>query len=222
MMVTISGEDVGVEVKAPSREAPAARTWCGDDSDKIAQAMDAANKQFSDRIANVLVIAPRLRRPIYSHRRDLLKAAFGQSKITWDINTQTGVVGPTKVRFFADGRFLNTASTSGRPLKADGFPAYRRISAILCVEETIEERFPFPSPIPLIKEETRSQLLPLWERACAMNKSAENYSWVDHEVLVLHNPYAYRAISYNIFKAYPQLVPAGEQMHWSDGEAVVV
>jgi hypothetical protein len=222
MKVIVSGHDVGVEVKAPFRETPTERLWCGDDSEKIAQVMDAANKQFSDGIANVLVIAPSLRRPMYSHRRDLLKAAFGQSKITWEINPRSGDIGPTKVRFFADGRFLSTASSSGRPLKADGFPAYRRISAILCIEETMTERFPFPNPIPLINEETRSQLLPLWERACDLYNRVDNCAWIEHNVLVLHNPYAYHALSHNVFAPHPLLVPVAEQLQWTDGEAVVV
>jgi hypothetical protein len=214
--------DTGVEVKAPFRERPLSGAWNGDDSDKITQAMDAANKQFTDDRPNILVLVPCLRLRMFTHRRDLLKGAFGQSKITWQINTHTGEAGPTEVKFFPDGRFLNTTTPKGRALKADGFPAYRRISAIVCIEETIAERYPFPDPMPLLDEEQRGRLWPLWERARDLHFSAENRAWIEHNVLVLHNPYAYHAISHELFCQYPQLIPVGDQMQWTDGEEVIV
>ena len=222
MQVSIDGSEVGVEVKAPYREPPTERVWSGDDSDKISQVLDAANKQFRDDRPNILVIVPSLRRPIYTHRQDLLKAAFGQSKITWRVNMETGETGPTEVRFFPDGRFLNTTTPRGGSLKADGFPAYRRISVVLCVEETTEERYPFPNPLALLDEGQRAEVWPLWERARDLHWSTENRVWIEHNVLVMHNPYAYHAISQDVFCQYPQLIPVGDEMQWTDGEEVVV
>ena len=222
MRISFGTLDAGVEVKAPYREPPTERAWHGDDSDKIVQAMDAANKQFADDRPNILCLVPRLRRTIYKRRSNLLRASFGQSKITWNVNFHTGQSGPTKVKFFPDGRFLNTRKPKGGPLKRDGLPAYRRISAIVCIEETIVERYPFPDSMALLDEGQLAQLWPLWERTCDLHFSLDNRMWIEHHVLVLHNPYAYHAISHELFCRYPQLVPVGEKMQWTDGASIVV
>jgi len=222
MQIVANAVDVGIEVKAPFRERPKERVWCGDDSDKIVDALKTANKQFANDRPNILALVPCLRRSCYSHRHDLVKGAFGQSKITWQINTQTGETGPTEVKFFPDGQFLNTERPGGKPLKPDGFPGYRRISAVVCIEETIAERYPFPDPFALLDENSRGTLWPHWERARDLHFSAENYAWVEHNVLVLHNPYAYHAIPHDLFGEYPQLVPVGDVMEWTDGEEVIV
>ena len=217
MQVIIAGQGVGVEVKAPFRELPKERFWWGDDSDKISEVMNTANKQFAKDCPNILALAPELRRPCYSHRHDLIKAAFGESMITWPVNTQTGEGGPTEIKFFQNGRFLKSQKS-----KPDGFPGYRRISAILCIEESVIDRYPFPDPTLLLPEETRSQLGPLWEQARDRHFSPENRAWVDHNVLVLHNPHAYHPISHDLFAEYPQLVPVDDHMEWTDGEEVIV
>jgi len=214
--------EVGVEVKAPYRETPTKGISYGDDSDKISQVMNSANRQFRDDQPNILVLVPDLPGPLFNHRRDLLKGAFGQSKITWQVNTQTGEGGPTEVKFFPDGKFLNTTTPTGQPLKADGFPAYRRISAIVCLEETLVERFPFPNPLALMDEETRPQIWPLWEHARDMHSHPDNRVWVNHNVLVLHNPHAYHSISHEHFSQFPQLIPVGDKMEWTDGEEIIV
>jgi hypothetical protein len=222
MLVRAGGIEVGVEVKAPFRKPPQERVWSGDDSDKISQAMNIANRQFADDRANVLVLVPHLRRPLFSRRLDLLKAAYGQSKIFWPIDTQTGESGPTEVMFFPDGRFLNSTTPKGQLLKPDGLPAYRRISAIVCIEEIVVERFPFPDPRALLSDESRSELWSRWEKDRELHFSHKNKAWIDHNVLVMHNPHAYYPISQQVFSCYPQLIPVGDQMQWTDGEEVVV
>jgi len=226
-LVTDQG-DIGVEVKAPFRALPkpppGKRTvsWCGDDSDKIAQALESANKQFDDATANILVLVPQLRTRMFSNRKDLLKAAFGQSKITCQINMATGEIGPTEVKFFPDGKFLNTDRPGGKPLKPDGFPAYRRISAMVCIEEKIAEKYPFPDPLVLLDEEARGEMWPPWKRACDVHFSAENEAWIEHDVLVLHNPHAYYLLPQQMWEPFPQLVPVGDNMEWTDGEEVIL
>ena len=214
--------DIGVEVKAPWRERPASGAWHGDESDKIAQTMESANRQFDDLTPNLLVIVPELRTPMFSHRRDLLKAAFGQSMMTWQVNPKKGEYGPVEVKFQPDGKFLNTERPGGKLLKPDGFPGYRRISAILCIEERYEEKYPLSVPFFALDEELRHSLWPYWEHARDLHFSHENEAWIDHNVLVLHNPYAYHAISEELFREYPQLVPVGDEMQWTDGEEVIV
>jgi len=222
MQIIIESIDVGVEVKAPYREPPTERFWSGDDADKISQALDAANKQFRDDQPNILVVVPSLRRRMFSQRHDLVKAAFGQSKITWPVNTETGESSEAEVKFFPDGRFLNTATRKGTLLKADGFPAYRRISAVVCLEEVIRELYPFPDPFVLLDVHARSELWPAWAESRELYFRDDNRAWVEHNVLVLYNPYAYHSISHEAFGQYPQLVPVGDVMRWTDGKEVVV
>ncbi len=222
MRIVVNTVDVGVEVKAPFREQPKERLWWGDDSDKIVDALKTANKQFAKDRPNILALVPSLRHPCYSHRNDLVKAAFGQSKITWQVNTQTGEGGPTEVKFFPDGQFLNTERPGGKPLKPDGFPGYRRISAVVCIEEIIAERYPFPDPFALLDEKGRGARWPYWQQARDQHFSSDNRAWIEHNVLVLHNPYAYHAIPHDLFSEHPQLVPVGDVMEWTDGAKVVV
>lgn len=219
---------IGIEVKSPSRPPPEPEPgkshaiWHGDEADKVQQCMDAANRQFSDDRGNILVVVPRLRVPLFSRRDDLVRAAYGRSKITAIFDARTGKCGPSKTEFFPDGRFLNTNRPNGKPLKRDGFPAFRRISAILCIEERIAERYRFPDPRILLDEENRYEIWPVWERARKRHFSRDNYKWIDHEILVLHNPHAYHAVSANELGEFPQFVPVGDGMKWTDGYPVNV
>lgn len=218
----LAEQEVGVEVKAPYRETPQGGISLGDDSDKIRQTLDSANHQFSDDRPNIIVLVPYLRWPLFTHRHDLLKAAFGQSKLTWSVNVQTGDGGPAESKFFPDGKFLNAERPGGAPLKPDGLPAYRRISLVLCVEESLTEKYPFPNPCDLLDLKRRSDIGPSWEHARDLHFSGENEARIEHNVLVVHNPHAYHQLGQEIWKDYPQLVPSGDVMIWTDGEEVVV
>lgn len=229
MRAHVDGSWIGVEVKAPFRETPKpppgknAVVWWGDDADKIDQCMEAANRQFDDNTSNLLVIVPSLRMRVFSHRRDVVKAAFGQSKITCPINTHTGeAAGPTEVRFFPEGKFLNTSRSNGKPLKPDGLPAYRRISAVLCLEERLMERYPEPHPFVLLDKKRRGEIWPVWEEAYRLHLGAGNTMWVEHDVLALHNPNAYHPLSQETWCNFPQLVPVDGEMKWTDGYRVDV
>lgn len=198
MRVLLEGTWTGIEVKAPFREKPKPPpgqrvvTWVGDDADKIKQCMEAANKQFGDNSPNLLVIVPSLRTPVFLSRHDVVNAAYGQSVITWPIDTRTGeAAGPLEVVFSPEGKFLNTNRPNGKAVKPDGFPSYRRISALLCLEERLVERYPF-------------------------SVSPRNENWVEHDALVLHNPYAYHPLSPEPWRMFPQLLPVEGEMRWTD------
>jgi len=228
MRLVLPEGDIGIEVKAPFREAPRPKpgenvaVWSGDDADKVTQCLKAANKQFSDDKPNILAIIPRLRIPIFSHRHDLVKAAYGQTKITFKVDTRTGQGGPPELRFFPDGKFLSTRLPNDRPLKKDRLPAYRRISAILCIEERIAERYPFPDPYVLSDEEHQHEIWPIWDKARQMHFHRDNQKWIDHDVLVLHNPHAYRPLPQDMWREFPQFVPMGHEMKWTDGYPIDV
>ncbi|GEM_PF-2341266 len=221
---------IGVEVKAPLQEIPKPPPgentvgWCGDDADKIEQCMDAANRQFDDGDPNLLVIVPSLRVRVFSQSPNVVKAAYGQSKITWPVDTRLGeAAGPVEVRFSQEGKFLNTNLPNGKPLKPDGFPAYRRIGAILCLEEKFMEKYPWPDPLVLFDKERRREIWPVWKRAHELHSSAENREeWVEHDAFMLHNPHAYHALSQKTWSAFPQLVPVDGEMKWMDGYKVEV
>lgn len=216
LQCTINERNVGVEVKAPYRERATGVSF-GDDSDLIMAAMDQANKQFRDDCPNLLVIVPRLRNQLFSRRRELLIAAFGQSRIVWDVDVRTGTGGPADLAFFPDGKFLNTQRPGGGSIKRDGLPAFRRISAVLVMEEEFIERYPFPNPLALLDDENRSEIWPYWKRQRDLHLDRENCVYVDHRALVLHNPYAHVSLAQEYFSEFPQLIPVGDIMKWTDG-----
>jgi hypothetical protein len=213
---------IGVEVKAPFREAPmplpgkSTACWVGDDADKITQCLEAANRQFDKNGPNLLAITPRLRMRVFSQRRDLVKAIYGDSKIVVPINIQTGEPGPTGVEFFPDGKFLNTTRPGGKPMKADGLPGYRRISAVVTIEEKIVEAHPYPSPFALLAREHLDEIWPIWKRENRLHYSSDNRKWVEHDVLVLHNPFAYHPVSSVMWEDIPQFVEVDGEMKWTD------
>jgi hypothetical protein len=189
MQILVDGQDVGVEVKAPFRAPPSERFSLGDNSDKIADAIKSAYEQFDGGRPNLLFLVPYLQFPMFSQRHHLLRAAYGESMLTWNVNLETGEGGSAWEEFHPNGKFLNTRLPRGGSLKPDGFPRYRRVSAILCIEERLVGR---------------------------------HRKWIEHDVLVLHNPHAYHRLRQETWAAFPQFVPVGDVMQWTDGAEVVV
>jgi len=125
-------QDLYVEVKSPYREKPN-QGWSGDDSDLIESCLIEATNQFEKGLCNILVIVPSLRIPVYSLRGQLIKAFYGEEKFVFDIDVEKGcATGPAEVKFFPEGRFLKT----WKPEKA---PRYKRVSAVLTIEERLRE-----------------------------------------------------------------------------------
>ncbi|MBI2841719.1 MAG: hypothetical protein HYX75_25675 [Acidobacteria bacterium] len=217
MRVCINEAWVGVEVKAPFREHPkppkgkSTVTWCGDDSDKIAECLKAANKQFRDDGPNLLVIVPTLRLMLFSRRHDVVCAAYGENRICIPVDPLRGQVGPTEVKFSPNGKFLNPTGPNERPLKLDGLPAYRRISAILCIEEKVTQKYSL-TDLPLFSPD--GEEIKRWR---SLYSGADNDPQIDHNVMVFHNPFAYHPLSEDTFERYPQLVRSGDEMTWTDG-----
>ena len=188
MSVKFACGEARVEVKAPYKESPrGVGPWFGEHSDVLAQCLDTANKQFSDDTMNILVIAPELRLPVHNYRFQLIKAFFGQEKITVPIDPSTGgPAGPVGTKFFPDGKFLNRYRPKGKHLKINGQPAFTRVSAVLTIEEFFQDRYPYAN-------------------------------WVDHHVLVLHNPFARHPLAVEVFEQYIRFIDLGEGFGWSDG-----
>ena len=128
---------------------------------------------------------------------------------------QTGRGGPGEFEFFPEGKFLNAERPGGKPIKQDGFPAYRRVSAILCIEEKFLQKY--PHPLDYIFGSLRNQACPNLNKAGELHYSQDNKMWIEHDVLVLHNPYAYHPLSQEPWKELPQFVPINSEMKWTDG-----
>lgn len=186
MGVTIKGQKVGVEVKAPYRPIPAG-AWTGDDSDLIESVLVQANKQFSDDHANVVTIVPRLRTRLFSDRTPLISAFLGREVLHFEIDKATGqAVTEPRTEVVLDGKFT-------KPIKKDHSPGYTRISAAVVIEESIKE-----NTIKILGRYivTSYRLL--------------------HQVLVLHNPFAKYTLPTDLFDRWPQLVRKDDYMVWTD------
>ena len=135
MQVVIDTTDIGVEVGLPDREPPTERFWSGDDADKISQRwMQQTNSSetISPTSLSLSQVFPRCR--MFSQRHDLVKAAFGQSRITWQVNTETGESSEADVKFFPYGRFLNTTTPKGAPLSGVVLPGHLRGSPLFVLK----------------------------------------------------------------------------------------
>ena len=221
LALSLPGAKVGVEVKSPFRERPrGGATWFGDDSDKIIACFKAANKQFDDKGPNLLVVAPSLRVSIFQDRRVLVRAAFGESRLVFDINEQEGRLEHARAEFSSHGTFLSNQRPSGHRLKSDSMPAHQRISALVSIEEYIQEKHPYPADAVAVAgkiERDRSEILRLVADACNHHFSRANDHWIEHKVFVLHNPYAHHPLAEELFSDFPQLVRRGANMIWTDG-----
>lgn len=220
MAAVIVDQDVGIEVKAPRREMPSAgEAWSGHDSDLLCHCLDAANKQFTDDVPNILVLVPELRTPVYQLRVQLVTALYGEEKITCLIDTRTGgPAGPVTTEFFPEGKLLRRRQPSGALIKPDGSPSFTRISAVIVIEEDMQERFPPPNPLLLADEETAHQIWPLWKRASDLYRGHDNVAWIDHHILVAHNPFACHPLNTELFTEHIQFKDLGGGFGWSDGE----
>ena len=220
----IDNKEVGVEVKAPYRPRPTTGGWSGGESGKIKEAIKAANSQFSDDRPNLLVIAPKLRLRIFNHREQLLHAAFGCSQVVLTFDPETGDAGEPEERFAPTGNFLNRWLDDGRLLKPDtGLPGFTRVSAIVMIEEQVREKYPHPSPSAMLADlEDFHQLWPYWFEAQERHYSDDNFVWLGHDVLVVHNPYASHGVAEDAFGNFVQFSPMTDHTQWSDGEKATV
>ncbi len=221
MQVVLPDGLAGVEVKAPLRNRPSPGTvWTGDDSDKIMHCIKKANKQFTDDRMNLLVVAPSLRTTMFADRRVLVRAAYGKSVIVGDFNVALGRIENLRSEFAPRGKFLNKQLRGGNPIKPDGLPACRRISAMICLEERLRETHPYPVEDLVCAGSgfhAQGELSRIIDKKCDMNLSHANDRWIEHAVLILHNPNAHHPISEELWTEFPQLVAREDEMAWTDG-----
>lgn len=165
-----------VEVKAPYR-APPTDSWSGDDSDKIMNCLETANKQFRKDNRNILVLVPSLRLPLYNERGSLIRAFYGEERFVMSFDPKKAqAIGPATIEFFPKGRFLQFHKSKGKPM-------FTRTSLVVSVEEIFNE----------------------------------TYSFVDHKILILHNPHAIKTCEGLYLGNFPEFKREENYMKWSDG-----
>jgi hypothetical protein len=213
-----------VEVKAPAEvPIPESGVWNGDDSAVLVDCLRQANEQFAEGVANVLVVVPQFRTPVVNDRNQLIRAFIGEPAITWAVNMKTGAaVGETETVFLPRGHLVRSRGRAADGTK-EKRPAFTRVSAVMTIEPVLADRASKRSrftPEQLEEAGARGdrRMLgeALWE-ALVVPTSPDNPTWVEHAVLVLHNPYAQRALDEAVFQSFPQLVLRGSEMIWTDG-----
>ena len=225
MKTIIDCHDVGVEVKAPHREHPLeGQVWYGHDGDLLVQCLDTANKQFADDVANILILVPQLRIPVAVLRRQLVTALYGEEKITCSIDTRTGgPAGPVNTKFFPDGRLLRRRRPSGAWVKLNGMPGFTRISTVIVIEEQMQEKYPHPFTTlghKMMEDSGYGAVQDAWNRQLALNNDSDNHCWIDHNVLVAHNPHARQPLESEMFAGFVQFRNLGKGYGWSDGKSL--
>lgn len=167
----------------------------GNDARLLRQCLDTANKQFSSDVANILIIVPQLRAPVFNDRVQLVTALYGEEKITFTVDTETGTTSEETTKFFAEGRLLRRRLPNGKWVKPSRDPAFTRVSAVIVVEEHMREK---------------------WTGSRYSARMTE--AWIDHDILVAHNPHARYRISPAFFRDCVQFMDLGKGYGWSDGE----
>jgi hypothetical protein len=139
------------------------------------------------------------------------------------VNVKTGAaVGEPKNVFLPRGSLVRSRGRrpDGQP---EDRPAYTRVSAVVCIEERIE------NPAEHRGRYTREQVAEagargderivneaLWDAIVLTRRNADQL-WIDHNVFVLHNPHAQKELDESVFTAFPQFVVRDEHMEWTDG-----
>jgi hypothetical protein len=129
--------NLNVEVKAPYRERPSGprAVWYGDDSDALVRCLEEANKQFAPKVRNVLLLVPELKVQLYNGRNQLVRALYGDTKITFFVDTQTGsAVSEPKPEFYPDGSLLKSWGDGPKPQR------FTRVGAVVSLEEKPKEQ----------------------------------------------------------------------------------
>jgi len=96
-------------------------------------------------------------------------------------------------------------------------PGFTRVSAVIVIEQEVREKYPPPDPFALADEETVHRIWPVWERARELSRSSDNEAWMDHRVLVAHNPNARHVLAPELFHGYVQFTDLGTWYGWNDG-----
>ncbi|MCC6795254.1 MAG: hypothetical protein IT366_09060 [Candidatus Hydrogenedentes bacterium] len=196
---------MNAEVKAPYRAIPEDEDgWWGDESDMVQRVVEEANKQFSADQPNLLILTPTFRRSVFEGRGQLVRGLFGKEVIAFTIDNRTGAaIGEPWSEFRPDGPFLATKQKNGRWFKPSRQPRNTKVAAVLCIEERLN-----------------------WNRCYfsgdhVFDESPFNRSWIEHDVLLAHNPHATHPIRQDIWGDIPQLIPQDGKMVWTDGHKVL-
>lgn len=103
--------------------------WYGDNSGLIKEAVENAGRQFKKEEANVLVVVPSFRKPLWQSRVQLIHALFGFQAFSFSVGNGSAPCNVTPV-FKPNGHFI-------RQHKGEPQPRYTRIGAVVSIEERL-------------------------------------------------------------------------------------
>jgi hypothetical protein len=184
-------------VKAPY-VPPAEGVWVGDDASALEAALAQANRQFEKGRKNVLVLVPEIRTPLYTLRRQIVRAFVAEEVWRMDCDREQGM-------FVNPRRALDPRGRFTRLWRDRGFlsPRYRRVSLVLSLERKYIDRA-------------------MYDEAIARQRfDLPNTMLVEHVVLAVHNPYAVSPIDRAVFSHVPQLIVDEGMLQWTDGARVM-
>lgn len=214
----LTGDELHVEVKAPSVEIPPNRHWSGNDSAVLVQCLRAANDQFDEGRANVLVVAPQFRTPIFIERDQLVEAFIGQPVAVVAVALGDEPAPEPEVVFRPDGHLVRPGKTT----PAGREPRFTRVSAVVTIEDVLAEKQHAskftPEQIHETSDRGDNRIIAevFWEHL-ARRRRDDHAAWVEHRAFVVHNPFAKTPIDEAVFQSLPQLVRRGSEMRWTDG-----
>ncbi len=100
-------------------------------------------------------------------------------------------------------------------------PGFTRVSAVIVIEEEMREKHPHPITTlghKAMENAGDDAMQDAWRIQHALHYGSDNPCWIDHTILVAHNPYARRPLSPQTFEEYVQFMDLGSGYGWSDGE----
>jgi len=98
---------------------------------------------------------------------------------------------------------------------------FTRGSAAVAIEEQVKEKYPHPITTLgyTMAEKSAVVAQELWDRRMALYHDRSNECWMDHAILVAHNPHASYPLSPALFREYVQFEDIGDGRYgWNDGE----
>jgi hypothetical protein len=208
LRVVDGGTAFNVEVKAPESIASAPRR-VGNDAELLADQIRNANKQLPDEEPNLVVIVPTIEIPVAHDRYQFVDAFIGQTVIRLGVSAGVDAADedpPTPAIKF-NGHFVRPKSAN-----VDDGPAYRRISAVLVLEEKFVRTNGLATEPPA--ENTTSPGLAV-SRQLNDRVSAEDCRVVPLPIAI-HNPYAHRPIAPALLGDCPQLIAVDGCLVWTD------
>src|SRR5262249_53677661 len=154
------------------------------------------NEKFEEDRVNVLIVVPEFRTPLFRARNQLVQAFIGQPVLTWKVDVTTGAaVDDGETVFRPDGELVRRRKKTA----AGMIPQFTRVSAIVSLEPVVaeqehESRFSAEQIQEAIKRKDHRVLGEMMWEFFAGQRREDHAVWVEHKILVVHNPHARKVL----------------------------